>query len=99
MERKATDRLVTVMWALTMLVLLKLSIKVHFKNQCTRFSNRHCFSIIYQTFLVEKSFQTSDWVELDLWSLVIRMALNVKSQKIKKLCFSPKDRRLQQFEV
>ena len=64
--------------------------KVRFKNQCTRFWNRCCLSAMYQFFLVEISFQSSDREELDFGGFVIRMFLNVKSQGSRKSSFSPR---------
>ena len=40
---------------------------------------------MYQIFLIQMAFQSSDRVELDYRSLVIRISLNVKSQGTKKI--------------
>ena len=40
---------------------------------------------MYQIFLIEITFQSSDWVEPDFLGFVIRICLNVKSQLTKKI--------------
>ena len=40
---------------------------------------------MYQIFLIQLVFESSDRVEFDLWGLVIRVSLNVKSQETKEI--------------
>ena len=55
--------------------------KVHFKNLCTKFWNRCCYSNIYQTFSIQIVLQSSDRVELDF----SKIALDFKSRETKKI--------------
>ena len=45
---------------------------------------------MYQIFLIQIAFQSSDRVELDIWGSVSRNALNFKSWGTKKSNFPPK---------
>ena len=58
--------------------------KVRFKNLWTKVC---CYSTMYQIFLIQISFQSSDVVELDVWGSIIKKALNFKSQGTKKSNF------------
>ena len=46
---------------------------------------------MYQIFLIQKAFQSSDRVELDFCIFVIEVALNFKSQGIEKMKLSSQD--------
>ena len=39
---------------------------------------------MYQMFLIQITFKSSDWAELDFWGSVIKIALNFKSQGTEK---------------
>ena len=69
--------------------------KVRFKNLCAKFWNRCCYSTIYQIFLIQIAFQSSDRAELDFWDFVIKITFNLKSWGTEKnRTFLPRDLQL-----
>ena len=46
---------------------------------------------MYQTFLIQIVFKSSDSVELDFWDFIIEIALNFKPRETKKSNFPPKE--------
>ena len=56
-----------------------------FKKSGTKFWNRSHYLTMYQIFLIQEAFWSSDWVELDFLGFVTRICLNIKSHWTKKI--------------
>ena len=59
--------------------------KVCFKNLWTKFWNCCHYLTMYQIFLIQIAFWSSDWVELNFLGFVTRICLNIKSHWTKKI--------------
>ena len=59
--------------------------KVRFKNLCTKFWDRCCYSTMYQIFLLQIAFQSSHRVKLDFWGSVIKVASDFRSRGTEKI--------------
>ena len=57
--------------------------KGRFKNLCTTFRNRCCYSTTYQIVLIKIALQSSGRVELDFLGSVTKIALNVNPKGLK----------------
>ena len=56
-----------------------------FQESGTKFWNCSHYLTMYQIFLIQEAFWSSDWVELDFLGFVTRICLNIKSHWTKKI--------------